>query len=66
MDVQTCIVEAGVSSIKVDFQILTVPNGKISCKGWAEYVLVDLKSGRPKPIPDWIVQRYSFPDDSNS
>ena len=66
MDVQTCIVEAGVASIKVDFQILTVPNGKISCKGWAEYVLVDLKSGRPKPIPDWIVQRYSFPDDSNS
>jgi acyl-CoA thioesterase FadM len=66
MDVQTCIVESGGASIKVEFQILTVPNGKTSCKGWAEYVLVDLKTGRPKPIPDWIIQRYSLPDDSIS
>ncbi|MFN5218161.1 MAG: acyl-CoA thioesterase [Sphingomonadales bacterium] len=66
MDVQTCIAETGAASIRVDFQILTVPNAKISCKGWAEYVLVDVKTGRPKPIPDWIIKRYSLPDDPNS
>jgi acyl-CoA thioester hydrolase/thioesterase-3 len=63
MDVQTCIVEMGTASVRVEFNILFSADGKISCKGWAEYVMVDLKSGRPKPIPDWIIQRYSLPDD---
>lgn len=66
MDVQTRIVETAAASIKVEFEILTVPNGKISCKGWANYVLVDVNSGRPKPIPDWIIKRNSLPDDSIS
>jgi acyl-CoA thioester hydrolase/thioesterase-3 len=64
MDVHTRIAETGGASIKVEFRILNVPNAKVSCEGWAEYVLVDVKTGRPKPIPDWIIQRYSLPDDS--
>lgn len=66
MDVQTRIVDMGTASVRVEFTILLSASGKISCKGWAEYVLVDVKSGRSKSIPDWIIQRYSLPDDSIS
>ncbi|MBM3920632.1 MAG: acyl-CoA thioesterase [Sphingomonadales bacterium] len=66
MDVQTRIVEMGTASVRVEFTILLSASGKTSCKGWAEYVLVDVKSGRSKSIPDWIIQRYSLPDDSIS
>ena len=66
MKVQTAIVSMGTASVRVEFTILRASDDATSCKGWAEYVLVDLQTGRPKPIPDWIISRYSLPDDSNS
>jgi acyl-CoA thioester hydrolase/thioesterase-3 len=66
MDVQTQIVTMGKASVKVEFRILLASNAQESCTGWAEYVMVDLKSGRPKPIADWIIKRYSLHDDSIS
>jgi acyl-CoA thioester hydrolase/thioesterase-3 len=60
--VQTAIVSMGTASVRVEFSILRVTDDAISCKGWAEYVLVDLQSGRPKSIPDWVIGRYSLPE----
>lgn len=60
--VQTAIVSMGTASVRVEFSILRATDDAISCKGWAEYVLVDLQSGRPKSIPDWVIGRYSLPE----
>jgi acyl-CoA thioester hydrolase/thioesterase-3 len=66
MKVQTAIVSMGTASVRVEFAILRDADDVLCCKGWAEYVMVDLQTGRPRPIPEWIINRYSLPDDSIS
>jgi len=65
MNVHTNIVEMSGAAVRVDFSIKLASNGKVSAAGWANYVLVDIHTGKPKAIPDWVIQRYSLPEDSN-
>jgi acyl-CoA thioester hydrolase/thioesterase-3 len=45
--------------VRIGFEILREPNGKLSSHGWCEYTLVSLSTGRSADIPAWIVEKYS-------
>lgn len=45
---------------RVRFEISKKENGKISCDGYFDYTMVNLKTGRAESMPDWIVQKYSI------
>jgi len=59
--VRTWVEEIGGAEVKVGFEILRKAGErlKISSAGWFEYAMVDLKTGRATPIPDWIVAKYA-------
>ena len=46
-------------SVRVDFEILREPGGKLSCRGWFQYLLVSAATGRPESIPDHVKRHYS-------
>ncbi|HEY6167784.1 MAG TPA: acyl-CoA thioesterase [Verrucomicrobiae bacterium] len=58
--VRTWVDEISKDSVKVHFEILKHPTGKMSCDGWCLYTLVSLKTGRAETIPDWIAAKYSI------
>jgi len=45
--------------VRIGFEILREPSGKISCHGWCDYTLVNLTTSRATEIPAWIVEKYS-------
>ena len=47
-------------NVTVAFLINKEADGKAVAKGWFDYVLVSLESGRPQIIPDDIVAIYSI------
>lgn len=47
------------SVAKIGFEIGISDSGKIAALGHAEYVLVDINSGRAVSIPDEVIRRYS-------
>ena len=49
--------------VHVLFEIKIGSTGKVSCDGWAEYVLVSESTGKPADIPDWVIEKYSISDD---
>jgi acyl-CoA thioester hydrolase/thioesterase-3 len=59
--VRTWVEEIGGTNVKVNFEILrkTRERLKLSCDGWFEYTMVNLKTGRAETIPDWIIARYA-------
>lgn len=57
--VRTGIEEILKDSVRVQFEILKKSNGKLSCDGWFLYTMINLKTGRADPIPDWIKEKYS-------
>lgn len=57
--VRTGIEEILKDSVRVQFEILKKSNGKLSCDGWFLYTMINLKTGRAEPIPDWIKAKYS-------
>lgn len=57
--VRTGIEEILKDSVRVQFEILKKSNGKLSCDGWFLYTMINLKTGRAEPIPDWIKEKYS-------
>jgi acyl-CoA thioester hydrolase/thioesterase-3 len=57
--VRTGIEEILKDSVRVQFEILKKSNGKLSCDGWFLYTMINLKTGRAEPIPDWIKDKYS-------
>lgn len=46
--------------VKVSFEIHKCADDKLVAKGWLDYVMVDLETGRPQTIPDDIIERYSI------
>lgn len=46
--------------VKVSFEIHKCADDKLVAKGWFDYVMVRLETGRPQTIPDDIVERYSI------
>lgn len=49
------------SEVKVRFEIFRKAGDrlKLSCDGWFDYTMVNLKTARAETIPDWIVAKYS-------
>jgi YbgC/YbaW family acyl-CoA thioester hydrolase len=61
------IVETHIASMEkqiahVEFDIKNAANMKSSCSGWVKYALVSIDSGRPVPLPEWVIQRFSVED----
>jgi YbgC/YbaW family acyl-CoA thioester hydrolase len=46
-------------TVRVQFEILKKPMGKISCDGYFDYVMVTLATGRATLIPEWIAEKYA-------
>ena len=45
--------------VRVEFEILRQPNGKLCCAGWFDYTLVTMSTGRAVEILPEIVGKYS-------
>jgi len=59
MTVTTGIEEIGTSNVKVGFSIHKKENNKLSASGYFEYAMIDVKTGKAKPIPESIIKMYS-------
>jgi acyl-CoA thioester hydrolase/thioesterase-3 len=58
--VRTWIEKFSLIGVKVQFQIERRPEGKLSCDGWFDYVMVALDSGRPVRLPPDIREKYAI------
>ncbi|MBN2355960.1 acyl-CoA thioesterase [candidate division KSB1 bacterium] len=58
--VQTWVDEYEKSRVKVCFEIRQHATGQLSALGYLEYVMISLRSGRPTPMPQEIIDRYSI------
>ena len=47
------------SLAKIGYEISIGDSGKVAALGEADYVLVDIKTGRAVKIPEEVIQRYS-------
>lgn len=48
------------SIAKIGFELSINDSGKISAQGHADYVMVDINSGRAVKIPQEVIERYSI------
>ena len=62
MLVRTWVEEIGGTEVKVQFEIhrRVAERLKLCCDGWFIYTLVNAKTGRAEPIPEWIIAKYSI------
>jgi acyl-CoA thioester hydrolase/thioesterase-3 len=58
--VRTWVDEMFTDSVRVKFEILKKANGKLASDGYFDYTMVDARTGRAVPIPDWIAEKYSI------
>lgn len=59
MLVRTRVEEMFKDGVKVSFQILRLPDRKVSSDGWCDYTLVTLAEGRATALPDDVIAKYS-------
>lgn len=57
--VRTWIEKFTVIGLRVQFEIDRKADGKRSCDGWFDYVMVSLETARAVRIPEWIRAKYS-------
>ncbi len=57
--VRTQVEEIRSHGVKVGFTIDKEGDQKTVAKGWLDYVMVDVEAGRPKSIPEDIIEIYS-------
>jgi acyl-CoA thioester hydrolase len=58
--VRTWVDEAERSLVIVQFEIIQKSSNKLSASGYLEYVLIQIKSGRPTTMPQFIMEKYSI------
>lgn len=58
--VTTGITAINEKSAKVSYEIVSQKTGKLCSDGWFDYVLVDLHTGRSKPITEAMIEKYSI------
>lgn len=58
MLVRSRISEITKSSAWVDFDIVEKESGDLCCNGRVLNVLINLETGRPVRIPDWVIEKY--------
>lgn len=57
--VRTQVEEIRSRGVKVGFRIDKESDQKAVAKGWLDYVMVDAETGRPRSIPEDIIEVYS-------
>lgn len=57
--VRTWIEKFTLIGVKVQFQIERLPDRKLSCDGWFEYVMVSTETARAVRVPADIREKYS-------
>jgi acyl-CoA thioester hydrolase/thioesterase-3 len=57
--VRTWIDEFLKAGVRVRFEILKRGTGKVSADGWAQFTLVNVRTGRAEALPSDIVARYA-------
>jgi acyl-CoA thioester hydrolase/thioesterase-3 len=60
MTVRCWIEKFSLIGLRLQFEIDRRPDGKRSCDGWFDYVMISVETGRPARIPDAIRQKYSL------
>lgn len=58
--IRTWIDEIHRDSVKVHFEILKKPNGKLSADGWFNFTMVKISTGRAEVIPGSIAEKYAI------
>ncbi len=59
-EVTTWVTSVRAATIRVKFEIhRTASTSAICCQGESNYVLIDLKKGKPTRIPDWVTKAYT-------
>lgn len=58
--VRTWVNEMTRDSVRVQFEIAKSANKKMSAEGYCIYTMVELSTGRAKPIPAWIMEKYAI------
>ena len=58
-DVETWIEKLERNTILVDFTVKNL-QGRTCCHGWANYAFVDIKTGRSRKLPEWVVENFSL------
>ena len=58
--VRTWVEDVFKDSVSVRFEIIKKKTAKLCCDGHFLYTMINLKTNRGEPIPDWILQKYSI------
>ena len=58
--VRTWIQDFFRTGVRVEYEIIRLPNEKISCRGTSHYTLISLKTQRPELIPSWVLEKYNI------
>ena len=58
--IETAIDEVRDRGVKVVFEIQKEADSKTVAKGWLDYAMVSVETGRPQSIPADIVEKYSI------
>jgi len=58
--VRTWVEEIKQKSVKVCFQILKEESEQTAVHGYSVYVLINRKTGKPEPIPEIALKKYSI------
>lgn len=58
--VTTWIEDIRGSDVEVRFDITKADGGKTACSGWCVFTHVSLSTGRPEPIGDGVIAKYSI------
>lgn len=58
--VRTWIEKFTLIGVKVQFQIERLPDRKLSCDGWFDYVLVSIETARAARLPEDILAKYGI------
>jgi YbgC/YbaW family acyl-CoA thioester hydrolase len=58
--VRTWIEEVFKNGVRVKFEIVKKGNGKLSCDGYFDYSLINIKTGRAEGIPEWVLEKYTI------
>jgi acyl-CoA thioesterase FadM len=60
MIVRCWIEKFSLIGLRLQFEIDRKGDGKRSCDGWFDYVMISLENGRPARIPEQIRRKYSI------
>lgn len=58
--VRTRMDEIRQRGVKVAFEVHKEADNKLVAKGWFDYALVSFETGRPRVLPEDVVERYSI------